>query len=324
MKAVSYIATDWLKPLAKKTLPGAARRWIRNQLERVAQTKQDLRDRVVVRKQEFTNNERFVNFNFGLSANPKRQGVSAMLRVKNEESKIYYSLKSIYKLFDEIVLVDNASTDRTLEIARAFKTHEDKDDKIKIYFYPFEIARCGDENYATPEDSVHSLTYYYNWALSKCSCRYVCKWDGDMVLRSEVRGSFRRFLKQIQTGKTCGWIVYGQTVYRDAQRQYYLAKDEINSEIRIFPNRISTRYRKIDLFELLSSNPPLTQDKLGGVTFYELKFTDEDEFSHWSSSDIPTARKKRELENFHLVKTNNIHSSKFQKLPATFLEDQIG
>ena len=89
------------------------------------------------------------------------------------------------------------------------------------------------------------------------------------------------------------------------------------------PNHISTRYRKVDLFELLSSNPPLTQDKLGGVTFYELKFTDEDEFSHWSSSDIPTARKKRELENFHLVKTNNIHSSKFQKLLATFLEDQI-
>jgi hypothetical protein len=323
MKAVSYIATDWLKPLAKKTLPGPARRWIRNRMERVAQTKRDLRDRIVVRKQEFTNNELLVNFNFSRSANSKRQGVSAMLRVKNEESKIYYSLKSIYKLFDEIVLIDNASTDRTLEIARAFKIHEDKDDKIKIYFYPFTIARCGDENYLTPEDSVHGVTYYYNWALSKCSCRYVCKWDGDMVLRREVRESFRRFLKQIQTGKTCGWIVYGQTVYRDGQRQYYLAKDEINGEIAIFPNHINTRYRKVDLFELLSSNPPLTQAKLDGVTFYELKFTDEDEFSHWSSSDIPTARKKRELENFHLVKANNILSSTFQKLPATFLDDQI-
>jgi hypothetical protein len=145
-----------------------------------------------------------------------------------------------------------------------------------------------------------------------------------MVLRREVRGSFKRFLDQIQTSRQCGWIIYGQTIYRDGQRQYYLAKDEINGEIAIFPNRISTRYRKVDLFELLSSNPPLPQAELDGVTFYELKFTDEDEFSHWSSSDIPTARKKRELENFHLVKSNNILSSTFQKLPATFLDDQIG
>ena len=323
MKALSFIATDWLKPVAKKTLPEVAQRWISNQVERVLETKQDLRERIVIRKQEFTNNERFVNFNFGLSANPKRQGVSAMLRVKNEESKIYYSLKSIYNVFDEIVIVDNASTDRTVEIVREFKAHEDKREKIKIHFYPFRVARCGDENYATPEDSVHSLAYYYNWALSKCSCRYVCKWDGDMVLRREARESFRGFLNGIQKGKKCGWIVYGQTVYRDGQHQYFLAKDEINGEIAIFPNQIRTRYRKIDLFEMLSSNPPLTQAELAGVTFYELKFTDENEFSHWSISDFPTARKKRELENFRLVKTNNILSSTFEKLPAIFLDEQI-
>ena len=146
MKAVSYIATDWLKPLAKKTLPGPARRWIRNQLERVAQTKQELHDRMIVRKQEFTNRECFVNFDFSLMANRKPRGVSGMVRVKNEESKIYYCLSSIYDVFDEIVLVDNASTDRTLDIAREFKNEKDKAGKIKIYFYPFKLARCGDEH----------------------------------------------------------------------------------------------------------------------------------------------------------------------------------
>ena len=73
--------------------------------------------------------EGLANFNFRRRANHKRQGVSAMLRVKNEASKIYYALKSIYQVFDEIVLVDNASTDRTLEIAREFKTKEDKSEQ---------------------------------------------------------------------------------------------------------------------------------------------------------------------------------------------------
>jgi glycosyltransferase involved in cell wall biosynthesis len=246
-----------------------------------------------------------------------------MLRVKNEESKIYHSLKSIYPVFDEIVLVDNGSTDHTLAIAREFKIKEDTAAKIKIYFYPFNIARCGGENSRTPEDSVHSLAYYYNWCLSKCSYRYVCKWDGDMVLRKDVRESFRRFLKEIQRKKNYGWVLDGQTVYRDGKRRYYLAKGEVNGEVAIFPNRIRTRYRKVELFELLSSDPPLRQARFPGVVFYELKFTDENEFSHWSVSDFPTKRKQRESENFELVKSGKTPTWKFERLPATFLHDQI-
>ena len=144
-----------------------------------------------------------------------------------------------------------------------------------------------------------------------------------MVLRRKARKSLRQLLCQIQTGRKRGWVLYGQTVYRDQRGQYYLAKGEINGEIAIFPNRLSTRFRKIDLFELLSSDPPLQEAKLDGVTFYELKFTDEDEFSHWSVSDFPTERKQREFENFQLVKANNVLNSRFEKLPATFLDDQI-
>ncbi len=43
-----------------------------------------------------------------------------MLRVKNEEVSIAACLQSIYELFDEIVLIDNGSSDRTLEIAQEF------------------------------------------------------------------------------------------------------------------------------------------------------------------------------------------------------------
>jgi glycosyltransferase involved in cell wall biosynthesis len=323
MQAAIHIVTVWLKPFARRIVPLTARKSISAMRDKISEARVGLHERVSLREEKSVNRESLINFNFSRTANSKRRGVSAMLRVKNEESKIYYCLKSIYSVFDEIVLVDNASADQTLTIARQFKRDEDREDKIRLYLYPFDIARCGDDNACTPEDSVRSLAYYYNWCLSKCSYQYVCKWDGDMVLRKDVRESFRRFLKEIQGKKRCGWVIDGQTIYRDGERQYYLAKGEVNGECGIFPNRMRTCYRKVELFELLSSDPPLRQAKFPGVVFYELKFTDENEFSHWSTSDFPTERKRREFANYQLVKGNDIASSRFEKLPDSFLDDEV-
>jgi hypothetical protein len=210
-----------------------------------------------------------------------------------------------------------------LKIVRQFKEKQDRADKIKIYSYPFGIARCGPEHFNTPENSVHSLCYYYNWALSKCSSKYVCKWDGDMILRKEIRVPFRTFLREIQkNGKKC-WIVFGQAIYRDLASNYFLARSEINGEVRIFPNGFNPRFYKVDLYEMLKSEPPLEEGQFDGVLFYELKFVNTDEFSHWSITDIPTERKKREQENFALVKKNDISGERFEKLSSSFLDDQI-
>lgn len=246
-----------------------------------------------------------------------------MLRIKNEEDKIYHSLGSIHPIFDEIVIVDNGSQDRTPEIVRAFQQKYDMEGKIRFYSYPFKLARCGPENSNSPENSVHSLCYYYNWSLSKCTMSYACKWDGDMVLRKEARETFRQFLVQLKNSRKKCWILYGQTVYRDLQFQYYLSNSEINGEVMIFPNGLNPRFYKTDLYEILRSEPALDEGALDTIVFYELKFTDVDEFSHWSVSEIPTERKKRELEFFNLIKTKRISSSQFERLPADFLDAQI-
>jgi len=245
-----------------------------------------------------------------------------MLRVKNEESKIDSCLKSIADLFDEIVFVDNGSTDATMEIVRNFKHQQDKEDKIKIYSYPFKIARCGTEHFNTPEDSVHNLAYYYNWALSRCSFRYVWKWDGDMILRKEARRPLRRLFADIQKDEPKCFVVFGQTVYRDLEGNFYLS-DEINHEVHIFPYGINPRFHKVDLYEALIFDPPLPCQHCAGVSFYELKFVSEDEFSHLSSNDFPTERKKREMKHFELIKSGYVADLGFQKLPASFLDDEV-
>ena len=144
-----------------------------------------------------------------------------------------------------------------------------------------------------------------------------------MILRREAKEPFKRFLHQLQKRHKMCWMVFGQAVYRDSAGNHFLARNEINGEIRIFPNGINPRFYKVDLYEMLRSEPPLEEGQFDGVLFYELKFVNTDEFSHWSITDIPTERKKRELENFHLVKKNNISNARFEKLLSGFLDDQI-
>ncbi len=57
------------------------------------------------------------------SSADKKSGVSVSLTmiVRDEESNLLHCLSSIAGLFDEIVVVDTGSTDRTAEIAREFR-----------------------------------------------------------------------------------------------------------------------------------------------------------------------------------------------------------
>ncbi len=279
--------------------------------------------RFLAGQEHFKNREGYRKFDFTLLKARKRKGVSALLRARNEEQKIGHCLRSIIDLFDEVVFVDNGSEDGTLAIVKRIKETEDQGDRVKVYDYPFKLARFGPEHDGTPEDSVHSAVYYSNWGISHCSFAYVCKWDGDMVLKKEARQPLKERLRQLHDNPPRCWTLPGQTIYRDLKRDYYLAKGEINKEIMLFPNGFNPRFFKDKHWECLKCRPRLPVSDFQPVTFYELKFVDEDEFSHWSTNDWPSERKKREWANFHEVKSGNPPGDKFEKLPTSFLDDQL-
>ncbi len=309
-----------VKTSVRAVLPLSARNWIRHQRRRI----HSLWNKLIRKRQDFENREGLLNFNFALFESRLREGVSALLRVKNEEEKIHYCLMSIMDIFDEIVLVDNGSEDKTLDVVRKFKENHDKEDKIKIYSYPFQMACYGPEHFSTPEDSVYSAVYYSNWALSHCSVKYVCKWDGDMFFRKKANRSFKAFLERVQKDEKRCWDLVGQTIYRDWKGNYYLAVGEVNAEVRIFPYGFNPRFYKLELFEALQSHPRLPVRKFEEAVFYELKFVNENEFSHWSTTGCPpTERKKREWENYHLVKEGNLDKGRFERLSSSFLEDEV-
>lgn len=96
----------------------------------------------------------------------KPQGISAMMRIKNVADWIEASVLSIRDFADEIIVIDNGSTDGTIDVLK--KIFSQHTINIKIYFYP-----------------KMNLIEISNTALSLTNYRWVIRWDGDMVARTE-------------------------------------------------------------------------------------------------------------------------------------------
>ena len=108
----------------------------------------------------------------------RTQGLSAMIRVKDEEETIGACIESILPFFDEIIIALDSGFDRTFDIIESFKSK-----KIKVYSYPFELREI--DGVSNP-DSLHDRAYYSNWALSKTNFDTVAKWDADMIMLKDM------------------------------------------------------------------------------------------------------------------------------------------
>ncbi|HET8654390.1 MAG TPA: glycosyltransferase [Longimicrobiaceae bacterium] len=262
----------------------------------------------------FRNEEGHRAFDFTLPGGRWKAGVSAMLRVKNEERRIVDCLASIIGVFDQIVVVDNGSTDATLDLVRRF-AHEQATEKIDIHSYPFTIARCGQENADTPEFSVHSLAYYYNWCRSRCSRRLVFKWDADMLLKDGAAEQLRSRLRLLPWFQPVVVSVPIQTIYHSGRNVFFAARGEVNCEPMIFTNVAAIRHRKAQRWETLRVHDiPVVRSALSEVLIYEIKDTEIDEFSHWTNAELFTERKKREWRNFNMVRSGNIPGDAFERV----------
>lgn len=110
--------------------------------------------------------------------NKRKMWLSWFARLKNADHYLYKCIKTHIDYYDEIVLIDNQSTDKTKEICKKLK--REFPNKIKFYEYDYEVYFWWSEQHKqTPSNSIHSLSYYYNWSLSKTSYKYISKIDDD-------------------------------------------------------------------------------------------------------------------------------------------------
>lgn len=154
----------------------------------------------------------------------KKMGISAIARLKNGEEFLETCVRAILPFVDEVILlVDVNGTDETENICR--RLSEEFGEKCQFFRYEPQVYPWNHPKYReTPDNSVHALSYFYNFCLSKANYRYVFKMDDDMLVIPENFQKMTDFVRQ-------------------KQPQYFLALPQINvSKNEAGEYMIATKY----------------------------------------------------------------------------------
>jgi glycosyltransferase involved in cell wall biosynthesis len=238
---------------------------------------------------------------------PSSSGFTAVLRVKDEARSLQWVLPGVLRSVERVIVVDNDSTDGTAEVARQLAAEMGLEEKLQVLSYPFRVSRCGPEHLRTFPDSVHSLTYFYNWSFSHVRTRYALKWDGDMVLTPQGEQVLRNLAWQLQ-GLDAAITMRRDPVYVESERVAYVDTLPGKAEPWGWRNSAGYTFAKAFDWELMLPRPDDRVTRLPDFVCFELKWLDADEFAHWSYTDFKTeinSRKRREWELFHALRAGS-------------------
>ena len=111
---------------------------------------------------------------------PLKPGISAVVAAKDEEYTIGMCLESLVEVADQVICIDNGSTDQTLKLMYAFKEKYGKQLEIEILEMPG--ALLGDCREAGLKHTKHE------WHL---------RWDSDMICKTLGSEDMRALRKKI-------------------------------------------------------------------------------------------------------------------------------
>lgn len=207
------------------------------------------------------------------SSKARKKGISGFARLKNSEIYLEKVIEAHLPYLDEIILVDNNSKDSTWKICQRLQNQYPN--KIKIFQYLPEVYKLGSEAYRCwSADSLHDMSYYYNWTLAQTSYQYAIKIDDDHLPLPEV---FTQLRKEILAGK------YEKTFL--ALGLYNIEKGESGLELNlahplaglygdfgVFPVSEKTYFIRDKMCENFIHN---LKRKRGGIWLFHLKFRKE-------------------------------------------------
>ncbi|MEH2285556.1 MAG: tetratricopeptide repeat protein [Nostoc sp.] len=125
----------------------------------------------------------------------RQDGISGLMRVRNEEEFLAPAIESWIDYVDELVIVFHQCTDKTPQIIEAFAQKYPQ--KIRAFHYlPHVYSFCTKEQVELDVNNIHSFTFYSNFGLSQTrykTCVYI---DGDHVGIAEHLKIIYNYLKK--------------------------------------------------------------------------------------------------------------------------------
>jgi glycosyltransferase involved in cell wall biosynthesis len=240
--------------------------------------------------------------------NKLKSGISLIIRAKNEELNIKDCIESVVDLVDEIIFVDNNSTDNTYELVKDYSL---KYDNIKLYKYNINVSRVGNEHSnAIKNKNPNTLGNFYNWSLSKSTYSNVFKWDADFLcIRNNFNSLVNMYKLKKNNDKFAIWFT-GITLFEN-NGIYYFNSNSYYNEYRIFSYKNNFSWYDGDICEY--TDPYLNSCSLDKKyrfefpLFYEIKRTSIDEFQERSSMiDIRDINDNEILNNLKNKKIKNL------------------
>jgi len=170
---------------------------------------------------------------------PDKHGLTAIIRAKNEESTITACLNGIVDSVDEIVCVDNNSSDNTSRLMRDFR---EEHFKTRVYSYNIDVPRvgvCHEQAYLN--DSANTLGRFYNFCLSKCRTSNFMKWDADFLpIRDNLNEMVNKFDLRTRDDIFSVWFS-GVSVWTDGDR-YWIDEAARYNEFRVHSKKFGAKW----------------------------------------------------------------------------------
>ena len=239
-----------------------------------------------------------------------KPGISLIIRAKNEELNIKYCIESVADLVDEIIFVDNNSTDNTYNLVKEYQKIYDN---IRLYKYNIIIPKVGIEHKNAIEiKSKNTLGSFYNWCLSKSTRYNVFKWDADFIcIRNNFKQLVNKFNLRERNDKFAIWFT-GKTIFENNDN-FYLNNKSFYNEYRIFSYKNGFCWYDGNTCEY--TDPYLEKCKYKYryeyPLFYEIKRTSLDEFKERSSLiDSRDINDNRILNSLKNIEYDNKECSK--------------
>ena len=167
--------------------------------------------------------------------------ISAVYRIYNAEDFLYLSVSSIVPFVDEIIFVDNASTDSTLKtIEKCILLCDQYRVQYKLAHYNKKVNSQG-VNYkmALVQNPEGSLADYYNFSFDLASNAFVFKIDAHMIMHPESFKSIYNSLEKNKVAYIRGANIYGR---------------KMTYEPRLYHKDLSKGYYDSEFFEKLDLN----------------------------------------------------------------------
>jgi hypothetical protein len=190
---------------------------------------------------------------------------------------------------DEIIAVFNDSVDKTEEILTDLEM--EYPNIIKVFKYVPKVYPPNDcyyKNNKITKDDPHTLSHYYNFALSKTTYSHVCKFDDDNLM---FPNSFRQSKEDVEKlGDKMSIGLKGINIC-DVDQKLYVDKNfecTGGADTLMFKYNSSCHFKQTIKYEVFKSNIRLRQLR---TCFYHLKFCKKDRgFNNYEANKNTSSR----------------------------------